>query len=245
MRASMKEPIRNRIVIHMGPSPGAIAPKRPSGRWLKILTLFGMVVVMVVVLAAAGGYFWWRHYQTTPGYSLALIVDAAQRNDTAAFDKQLDDDEIARNMVAIFKQKAESRYGVALTDSMQKQLDSLLPSLLPHLKENVHNQLAKEIKEFVANSEPRPFIIIALTVPSFVKIAAEADIAKITANIKDRPVGLTMRRDGERWKVTSLDDDTLTQHVVDELMKELPAIGQLDPSDALKKLGRRGSSRKR
>jgi hypothetical protein len=37
-----------------------------------------------------------------------------------------------------------------------------------------------------------------------------------------------MRRNGDRWKVTALNDDSLTERVVDDMIKELPAIGQLD-----------------
>ena len=66
-----------------------------------------------------GGFIWWRHYQSTPAYTLTLIVDAAQRNDLAEFQKRIDDDEIAKNMVASVSQKAAGRYGFALSGSIQ------------------------------------------------------------------------------------------------------------------------------
>ena len=238
---------RNRIVINLDQSPGSLkqspGPKvlgRKTRRWPKIVGLLAGLVVATVVLAAVGGYFWWRHYQTTPAYSLALILDAAQRNDMAAFDKQMDDDEIGRNMVANFKQKAESRYGAALTVSLQRQIDNLLPLFLPRLKQTAHLELAKQIKEFSAKVGAKPFFVVALTVPSLVKITTEAETAKVAATLSDRPFQLTMRRDGDRWKVTALNDDTLTQRVVDDMMKELPPIGGIDATELRKKLkGRR------
>ncbi len=229
---------RNRIVINLDQSPGGLDKSpRPKGlkpktrRWPKVLALLAGLVVVIVILAA---------YQTTPAYSLALIVDAAQRNDMAAFDKQVDDDEIGRNIVANFKQKAESRYGAALTAPLQLEIDNLLPLFLPRLKQAAHLELVKQIKEFSAKVGTKPFVVVALSVPSLVKITTEAETAKVAGTISDRRFELTMRRDGDRWKVTALNDDTLTQRLVDDMMKELPTIGAIDPMKLLKKLkGRR------
>ena len=239
---------RNRIVINLDQSPGALKQspgpkvlKPKTRRWPKIVALLALLVIAIVVLAAAGGYFWWRHYQTTPAYSLALILDAAQRNDMAAFDKQMDDNEIGRNMVSDFKQRAQSRYGAALTVPLQRQIDNLLPLFLPRLKQAAHIELTKQIKEFSAKVGAKPFIVVALTVPSLVKITTEAETAKVAATLSDRPFQLTMRRDGDRWKVTALNDNTLTQRLVDDMMKELPPIGAIDPIKLLKK----GSGRRK
>jgi hypothetical protein len=231
----MNEPSRKRIVINIDQSRASQPRTQRTRRWPKILALFVVLVILVLVIAAASGYLWWRHFQTTPAYSLALILDAAQRDDIAAFDQQVDNDEIARNMVVSFRQKAEIRYGAALSGPLQLQIDALLPSLLPALKQTVHDELAKQLKEFSAKSTPKPFFIVALTVPSLVKIENEGEIALVTANVQDRTFQLSMRRDGERWKVTALNDDTLTQRIVDDMMKELPPIGQIDHPEAPKK----------
>ncbi len=224
----MNEPGRKRIVINLDQSRGAQPAKQQASRWPKVLALLIGVMIFFVLIAAAGGYLWWRHYETTPAYSLALLLDSAQRNDMAAFDQQLDNDEIARNMVTSFRQRAASRYGAALSGSLPQQIDSMLPVILPGLKQTVHDELARQLKEFSTKSESRPFFIVALTVPWLVKIVAEAETAQVIATIQDRPVVLAMRRNGDRWKVTALNDDSLTERVVDDMMKELPAIGQLD-----------------
>jgi hypothetical protein len=230
------EPNRKRIVINLDQPPGANpGAQRKKRRWPKILAAFILIVCAGVVLAAVGGLLWWRHYQTTPSYSLALVVDAAQRNDMAAVDNQLDQDEIVKNALTIFRQRAESRYGAALSGPLRLQIDNLQPVLLPRLKQTVHDELAKEIQEFSAQSEPKPFLLVALTLPSLANISTEGDNAKVTATLKNRVIDLTMRRDGERWKVTSLNDGALTDRAIDDLMKELPAIGQFDPPDTRKK----------
>ena len=244
------QPIRKRIVINLDPAssgsparattPGA--PSTRSRRWPRVLALIGALLIIFIVVAAGAGYLWWRHYQTTPAYSLALVIDAAQRDDMAAFDKQIDDEEIAKNMVANVKEKAADRYGLALSGTLQGQIDRLLPSLLPRLKQTLRDEVSKEIKEFAANSKPKPFIIVALAVPSLVAITNEGDSAKASTGIQDRTIELTMQRYDDRWKITNLKDDVLIQRVVDNLMKEMPPIGGFDPRiPLLKTPGRRGS----
>jgi hypothetical protein len=205
-----------------------------------------MFVVLFVVLAAVvGGFFGWRYYQSTPSYTLTLMIDAAQRNDVAEFQKRIDDEEIAKNMLASVSQKAAGRYGFALTSSIQQRIDTILPTLLPGLKETVHDEVVKEIKEFASKSEPRPFIFLLVTVPSLMKITTEGDTAKATAALGDRTIEMTMRRDSERWKVIEFKDDAVVQRVVDSVMKELPAIGTIDPNSPLLKKSARNRKRNR
>jgi hypothetical protein len=240
--------MRKRIVIDLdapqgGPAARARVGKR--GRWRRILALLMFVVLFVVLAAIVGGFFGWRYYQSTPSYTLTLMIDAAQRNDVAEFQKRIDDEEIAKNMLASVSQKAAGRYGFALTSSIQQRIDTILPTLLPGLKETVHDEVVKEIKEFASKSEPRPFIFLLVTVPSLMKITTEGDTAKATAALGDRTIEMTMRRDSERWKVIEFKDDAVVQRVVDSVMKELPAIGTIDPNSPLLKKSARNRKRNR
>src|SRR5215216_2805527 len=124
--------MRQRIVINLdGPETEGTKLVRKRPRWPRVLGILALLVLIVVVVAAAGGFLWWRHYQSTPAYTVTLLIDAAQRNDVAEFQKRIDDDEIAKNMIASVSQKAAGRYGYAINSSTQQQIDSLVPSLLP------------------------------------------------------------------------------------------------------------------
>src|SRR5918996_1702488 len=236
--------MRKRIVIDLdAPSGSATQRRQVAGarrrRWPKVLgILFGLFVVVVVV-ALIGGFVWWRNYQSTPTYTWTLLADAAQRNDLVEFQKQIDDEEIAKNMVASISQKAAGRYGLALTGPVQQQIDTVVPSLMPRIKQTIHDEVGKEIKEFASASEPRSFLVLLFTVPSLVKVTTEGDIAKATAAISNRTIELTMKRSADRWKVTDFKDDVVVQRIVDSVMKELPAIGTIDPMSPLfKRFGR-------
>jgi len=242
-----QEPIRKRIVINVDQPPGGggAGYKIPgsryqattkSRRWPKILAIFLILIFVGVLAAAVGGFLYWRHYQTTPAYSLALIIDAAQRNDMASFQKQIDDDAIAKNLIDEVNKKAQERYGIALSPALQKQIDTMMPTLVPRLKETIHEEVAKEIKEFASKSEPKPFIVVAFAVPTLMTITTEGDKSRATAALPNRTIELGLQRDGDLWKVTEFKDDVLLQRVVDSVMKDLPAIGGDFANQFLKQL---------
>ena len=106
-------PSHQRLVIpfdqRKGSKGSSIAPRREKSRWPTVLAILGFMLVLALVLIAAGTFLWWRHYQTTPAYSLALLVDAAQRNDTARIDQVVDMDKIISNLAATASEKAAVR----------------------------------------------------------------------------------------------------------------------------------------
>jgi len=238
--------MRQRIVINLdGQRVEGTKPVRKGRRWLRVLAILALLVLIGVIGAGVGGFFWWRHYQSTPTYAATLLVDAAQRNDVAAFEKLINDDEVAKNMLASVSQKAAARYGYAINSSIQQRIDGLMPTLLPQLKQTVHAEVVKELQDFAAKSEPRPFILLVVTVPRLMTVTTAGDTANVKAPLPERTIEFTMQRDAERWRVTEVKDDVLVQRVVDNVMKELPAIGALDANSPLLKKSQRKSRRNR
>jgi len=187
--------------------------------------------------AGVGAYFWWQHYKTTPAYSIALLADAAQRNDQTTVDQLIDSDKIADAFALEVSEKAANRYGSVLKDSLRKQINELLPSLLPVIKQQVHDGVAARVKQISESADKKPFIVIALGVPYVVNITTAGDRAQAKAQLRDQHFEVEMQRDGDAWKVVAVHDDALVQQVVDEVIKSLPAIGgDLDPRKRFKKL---------
>jgi hypothetical protein len=237
--------MRQRIVINLdAPSAGGTKLVRKRRRWPRVLAILALLVLVGVVGVAVGGFLWWRHYQSSPTYAVTLLVDAAQRNDVAAFEKLIDDDEVAKNMAASVRQKATDRYGLTLNSSIQQRIDATVPSLLPQLKQTIHAEVVKELQVIAAKSEARTFILLVVTVPRLMTITTEGDTANVKAPVPERTIELTMKREAEQWKVTEVKDDVLVQRVVDNVMKELPAIGSLDPNSPLLKKSQRKRSRR-
>lgn len=239
--------MRQRIVINLegeGSKTEGAKPVRKRRRWPRVLAILALLVFVIVVVAAAGGFLWWRRYQTTPTYSVVVLVDAAARNDVAEFQKHINDDEIARNMVTGISQKAAARYGYALNNSIQQQIDERVPSLLPSLKETIRNEVATEIAFNGLAPHGRSFIYLLLTVPRLLTVKTEGDTAKVMLPRGKLMIEQTMQRYADGWKMTEFKDELAVQRIVDSIMKDLPAIGKIDAnSPLLKKPGRRKSNR--
>lgn len=239
--------MRQRIVINLeGQGPAGRKPVKKRRRWPRVLAILALLILIGVVGLAVGGFFWWRHYQSTPAYAVTLLVDAAQRNDVPTIEKLIDNDAIARNMAANVSQKAAGRYGYSLNSALQQRIDATMLSLLPQLQKTIHDEVVKDLQAVAAKSEPRPFILLVVTVPRLLTVTTEGDTANVKAPLPDRTIELTMHHDAAGWKVTDVKDDAVVQRVVDSVMKELPAIGSVDPnSPLLKKPQRKRSGRNR
>ena len=244
---------RKRIVINLDAPPNgspAVAGRplpRPGRkrRWPKVVGILLTLFLIAIIGVAVGGFFLWRYYQSTPSYALALMIDAAQRGDTAEFETRIDDDELAKNMVPAVSQKAAARYGIALNDKVKQQIDTMMPSLLQQVKPAIHTEVSNQIKEFATKSEKKPFILLLLAVSSLMKITTDGDNAKASASLNDRQFELAMKRGADGWKVTDFKDDAVVQRIVDNVMKQLPAIGaSLEPNSPILKPSRRSSRRR-
>jgi len=205
-----------------------------------VLAILALVILVFVVVAAVVGFLLFRRYQSSPTYALALIIDAAQRNDVAEFQKRIDDEAIAKNLTASVSQKAADRYGYALNSSIKQRIDSAMPALQPRVRQAVRDECLNAMK----TPEPRSFITILGAVQSLMTVTTEGDSAKATGKLAGRNIELGMRRDPDGWKVIDVKDDVIVQRVVDGLMKELPAIGNID-TDFLKQLKPKRSRRGR
>lgn len=237
--------MRQRIVINLDEQGAAgVKPVRKRRRWPRVLAILALVVLVFVVVAAVGGFLLFRRYQSSPTYALALMLDAAQRNDVAEFQKRIDDEAIAKNMTASVSQRAAARYGFALTSSIQQQIDTALTAQQPRVKQAVRDEFLNAMKAFAAAPEQRSFISLVGAVQSLMTVTTEGDSAKATGKMAGHNLELALRRDADGWKVIDVKDDLITQRIVDNVMKEMPAIGNIG-TDFLKKTKPKRSRRGR
>ncbi len=221
-------PKPSRIIIDLDraqPSTPVRQRGEGRGRGAKILGIIAIALGVIILGAVVGGYFWWQSYKTRPAYTLALLVDAVERNDMKTFDEIVDTDKVVESFVPQVTEKAAGRYASALTGPLRGQIEALIPKLLPGIKQKVREEVAAHVKELSTRAEGKPFVLVALGIPYVVDIKEEQGMAKVAVNLKDRPVMLTMQQNGERWKVVSITDDTLAQRIVDNIAKDLPAVG--------------------
>jgi hypothetical protein len=215
---------RNRIVINFDDPAAASgrggAPRRRSGRGIaRVLGVIAILLVLIVGGLVAGGFFWWRHYQSGPAYSLALLVDATQRKDQQGVDNILDTDKIATDFVS------QIRARVPASAIWASQIDLTKMSSSAKVKETLHDQLVKEVQRLTDVAAGKPLVIIALAVPRFADIKQENNVAHVTVNLKDEQIQLTMVQNGDRWRVTAVQDERLARLLAQAMVNTLPTNG--------------------
>jgi hypothetical protein len=196
---------RNRIVINLDPNqPGFRKRKSRAG---KVLLILFVLVVLIVAGVAAGGYFWWRHYQSGPAYALAVLADAAQRNDMATVDTIMDYDKIAAGFSGAGTQRLADIASALPVNPVQAvtQLSG------PKLKQRVQDEAHKEVLRLTENAKGKPFVLVALAVPWYTQITQDKDTAQAVLKLKDEQIQLTMQRAGDLWRITRVQDDNLAK----------------------------------
>ncbi len=220
---------RNRIVINLDESRSGggmrrgFAGKKTRGGLGRLLIIIAVVLLLLCGGVAGGGYLWWRHYQNSPAYSLAILADAAQRNDTATIDSILDTDKVTDDLVSQVRQRATGSASSAIGSVWPTQADSAAASLSPKLKQTVHDELVKEVQRLSEQAAGKPFIVVALAITRFADIKEGNKVAHATVNIKDEQLQLTMQpaTTTGRWRITAVQDDKLATVIADSVKRNL------------------------
>jgi uncharacterized membrane protein len=228
---------RNRIVINLD-QPG-VSRKRGARRGCaKPLLITAVVLLLLVGGVAAGGFFWWRHYQNSPTYALAILADAAQRNDRATIDSMFDIDKVCDDLVAQARQTTTGSVGSAINSVLPVQTDSALQALTPKLRETVHEELIKELQRLTEPAKGKPFVLVALAINRFADIKEENNVAQAKVDLKDEHLQLTMtpatQPSGAQWRITSVQDEKLANVLAESVKRNLSTSGT-DVTDEVKK----------
>ena len=216
---------RSRIVIDVTRAQAEARARkgRGLGRAGRFLSVTGVVVIALIVVLLLGGYLWWRGFERSPAYSLALLVDAAQRGDNQTVESSIDADQIAQGFVPQvinILTAADS----PVPPPARPQLTSALPQLLPRVRESVGDTIAQDLKAL--SKGHTSFLLTALGVRSAADVKQQGDKATVTVKEGDRPVELTMARDGERWKVVTVKDEQLARDIATRLASNIPTSPQ-------------------
>ena len=194
-----------------------------AGRAGRVLGVTGMVVVGLVLVALVGTYAWWQGFKKSPPYSLALLLDAAQQDDVRAVETMIDADQIAQGFIPqVIENLAGS--GSPIPPQARASLTAALPALLPRVRETMREEIARSLKTFSQDdSRNVPFFVKALGVRQAADVNEREDLADVKLSAGERQVELSMRRDGERWKVVTVKDPQLASEIAARLAASLPA----------------------
>lgn len=227
---------RNRIVIDLNqpPPPGWRPRGKRSGRAGRILAIIGVVLFLILVALGAGGYFAWQHFKSKPAYTLALMVDAAQRDDREQLNRTLDLDKISEAFVGDVRSRVT---GSSILNSLvPSQLDQIVANITPKLKETLSEVLPTEIKRVTEPAKGKPLFLIALSAPYFADIKQNGGSATVDLKFNDEKIQLTMQQAEDRWRVIAIRDDRLTNIIADAAKKGLSQRGSQVQDEIIRRL---------
>ena len=216
---------KSRIVIDVERMRAEAEQKRAGrfGRAGRFLSVTALVIIGVLLVLLIGTYAWWQSFKRSPPYSLALLVDAAQHDDLQAVESLIDADQIAQGFVPqVIDHLAGA--GSPLPPQARGTLTAALPQLLPRVRETMRDEIARALKGLAQGDASRlPFFAKALGIRQATTVVERGDAATVTVAAGERPVELSMRRDGERWKLVTVKDPQLTADIAARLAASLPA----------------------
>jgi len=217
---------KSRIVIDVERVRAEAAQKRGAarfGRAGRALGVTGLVVLGLVLVLLVGSYAWWQGFRKSPAYSLALLLDSAQRDDVRAVETLIDPDQIAQGFVPQVIDNLAGA-GSPIPPQARATLTATLPALLPRVRETMRDEIARSLKGLRQDdSSSTPFFVKALGVRQMADVDERGDAADVKLDAGGRPVELSMRRDGERWKVVTVKDAQLASEIAARLAASLPA----------------------
>jgi hypothetical protein len=250
---SAKKGKRSRIVVNVEPKPpedrtaavdrwrGKFRARRTDGRRRRALLVGAIPLVVVVLLIFGVGYWWWQSFKSSPAYTLALVVDAAERDDREAFERLVDVEGVSRSVVPqVIERVRGGDNALNIAPQVRRQIAQNAQVWLPGVRDQVRDVLMAEMKTLAEKSSARryPFFVRALALSRLgdsktqgSRTAARDRTATLTYQINERPVEFGLREaDGLEglpdWKIASVKSDELATRVAEQVAKTFPMMGR-------------------
>lgn len=202
---------------------GQIAPKKRS-IFVRVLKVIAVLLLGGVLSAGAGAYSYWQSLKRTPQYSLALIIDAARRDDQQSVDRLIDIDAVVDDFLPQITTKAVELYGRGLPPQVVVRVGQIATPILPAVKERARQELPGVIRQRTEKFENVPFAAIVLGADRYLDIRLDGDTAAVTSKIEGRPLEVTMRRSGDTWQISGVKDEKLATQIAQKIGQEIIAV---------------------
>lgn len=195
-------------------------PKKRSG-FAKFLKGLGIFLVLLLLVGSIGGYFYWQHLKTTPQYSLALLIDAARRDDQKTVDKFVDADAIVDDFMPQITDKAVELYGRGVPPATIAKIEQVAAPVLPSVKLRARAEIPALIRDKTEKFNKIPFWAIALGAKRYLEITHEGEKAFINSKLQESPLNLTLKRSGDTWKVIGVTDEELSKQIAEKIGQQI------------------------
>ena len=113
---------------------GGYTEPRKKSRFRKYILVALGVLAALALVGTIGFYFYWQSLRDTPEYSLALIVDAAKKNDQKTVNDLVDIDAVVDDFLPQITTKAVELYGRGLQPDIIQRVARVAAPVMPAVK---------------------------------------------------------------------------------------------------------------
>jgi hypothetical protein len=210
---------------HQRPSTAMRAPafatvNAPRRRFRRVLGITAGTALVLMAIAGLGLYLYYQSFKDTPQYSLALLVDAAKRDDQQTVNDIIDIDAVVEDFMPQILRKAIELYGRGAPQPVIDNVSKLVEPLMPAVKDRARAQLARVIRDRTERYGRVPFFMMVFAADRYLNIEVTGDTA-IVRSIENNRLELKMRRDGDRWRVVGINDDQLATDIARTIGQQL------------------------
>lgn len=196
----------------------------PRQKKSRLFMVIGVTALLTVLVVFAGVFAYYQTLKNTPQYTLALLVDAARRDDKAEMDRLVDINTLVDGFMPQITDKAIELYGRGLPPQTLQKVAVLAQPLLPAVKERARAELPNVIRSRSERFSGVPFFLMVLGADRYFDISVTGDTAVVKSKSSDRPLELKMQRNGGQWQVVGIKDDQLATDIARKIGQELIAI---------------------
>jgi hypothetical protein len=204
----------------------------------RVAKLIFISVIALLAVSCSAGFFYWQSLKATPQYSLALLMDAARRNDNAKINELVDIDKVVDDFVPQIIASAVDMYGRGLPKETLNNLAVVAQPIMPALKDRARSELPHVIRDRTEKFDRIPFAAIVMGADKYLDITVKGDTASVKSKIEDKPLELTMKRVGDHWQVVGIRDQDLSNNIARTVGQQIIAVASgANIGDASKNLG--------
>ncbi len=195
-----------------------------KARSKKPFVIAGVVFLAIVAAAVIAGMLYYEGLRETPQYSLALLVDAAKRDDTAQIDALIDIDGVVDDFVPQITDKAIDMYGRGQPTHVLTRVEEIAKPLLPAVKDRARAELPRVIRDRTEQLGYVPFSAMVLGADRYLSISITGDSAIVTSKVPEHQLEVKMRRTGSRWQIVGVSDEHLATDIARKIGQEIISI---------------------
>ena len=209
--------------------------KRSKAKQVAIWTA-GVLAALALVSAIAF-YFYWQSMKATPQYSLALIVDAAKRDDQRMVNELVDIDAVVDDFLPQITGKALELYGRNIPPDIIHRVSKVAEPVMPAVKGRAREELPEAIRQKTAEFGNVPLAAMVLGADRYLDIRTEGENATVRSTLPEHDFEVRMKRDGDRWKIVGLKDQKLATTIAQRVGQDIIAIATHRSTSAQTRLG--------